>query len=103
MTNVTRETWQKVMALSSGLDLPLGPNATDRYLFDPKRMCFFLSRYKFAAKMLRRCHSIVDVGCGDGMGTVTYLSDTRASWAACATAASREAPAGTSTQVNVGW
>jgi 2-polyprenyl-3-methyl-5-hydroxy-6-metoxy-1,4-benzoquinol methylase len=66
------------MALSSGIDLPLGPNSTDRYLFDPKRFAFFLSRYKFAAKMLKGCHSIIDVGCGDGMGTLTYLSDTRA-------------------------
>ncbi|MGE3149320.1 MAG: class I SAM-dependent methyltransferase [Pseudorhodoplanes sp.] len=78
MTNVTRETWEKVMALSSGIDLRLGPNTTDRYLFDPKRLAFFLSRYKFAAKMLRRCRSIVDIGCGDGMGTLTYLYDTQA-------------------------
>lgn len=78
MTNVTRETWASVMALSSGLNLPLGPNSTDRYLFDPKRLAFFLSRYKFAAKMLSRCHSILDVGCGDGMGTLTFLYDTQA-------------------------
>lgn len=76
MSSVTRETWDQVMALSSGLNLSLGPNSTDRYLFDPKRLAFFLSRYKFAAKMLKRCRSIVDVGCGDGMGTLTYLSDT---------------------------
>src|SRR5262249_28282596 len=62
MTNVTRETWKKVMALSSGINLPLGPNSTDRYLSDPKRLAFFLSRYKFAAKMLKRCRSIADVG-----------------------------------------
>lgn len=78
MSNVTRETWGRVMELSSGIVLPLGPNATDRYLFDPKRLAFFLSRYKFSAKMLKRCDSIVDVGCGDGMGTLTYLFDTRA-------------------------
>lgn len=78
MSDVTRDTWNQVMAMSSGIDLLMGPNNTDRYLFDPKRLCFFLSRYKFAAKMLKRCHSIVDVGCGDGMGTITYLADTRA-------------------------
>lgn len=78
MANVTRETWDKVMALSSGINLPLGPNATDRYLFDPKRLAFFLSRYKFSAKMLKRCQSVIDVGCGEGMGTLTYLFDTQA-------------------------
>lgn len=78
MTNLTRETWARVMSQSSGLNLSLGPNSTDRYLFDPKRLAFFLSRYKFAAKMLARCSSILDVGCGDGMGTLTYLYDTQA-------------------------
>ncbi len=78
MSNLTKETWDEVMALSSGLNLLLGPNATDRYIFDPKRLCFFLSRYKFAAKMLKRCSIIVDVGCGDGMGTLTFAADTQA-------------------------
>ncbi|HEY7300071.1 MAG TPA: class I SAM-dependent methyltransferase [Xanthobacteraceae bacterium] len=78
MTSVTREAWEQVMALSSGINLPLGPNSTDRYLFDPKRLAFFLARYKFASKMLKRCKDIVDVGCGDGMGTLMYVSDTGA-------------------------
>lgn len=78
MKNLTKTTWDEVMALSSGLILPLGPNTIDRYIFDPKRLCFFLSRYKFAAKMLKSCHTIVDVGCGDGMGTLTFAVDTRA-------------------------
>ncbi len=76
--SVTRETWQKVTNLHSGLDLKLGPNATDRYLLDPKLLGFMLSRYKFAAKMLRGCRTILDVGCGDGMGTLTYTADTMA-------------------------
>lgn len=78
MENVTKETWNKVMALSSGLKLQLGPNTVDRYIFDPKRLAFFLSRYKFAAKILKRCNAIVDVGCGDGMGTLTFAADTKA-------------------------
>jgi len=78
MSNSTKKTWDEVMAISSKLNLLLGPNTTDRYIFDPKRLCFFLSRYKFAAKMLKRCNSIVDVGCGDGMGTLSFAVDTRA-------------------------
>lgn len=74
-----RAAWDDVMAMLTGHVLTMGPVTTDRFLFDPKRLCFFLSRYKFAAKMLRRCHRIVDVGCGDGFGTLTFLADTRAS------------------------
>ncbi|MEJ7692842.1 class I SAM-dependent methyltransferase [Daejeonella sp.] len=78
MSDLTKKTWDEVMALSSGLNLTLGPNTVDRYIYDPKRICFFLSRYKFAAKMLKNCRSIVDVGCGDGMGTLTFAVDTQA-------------------------
>jgi 2-polyprenyl-3-methyl-5-hydroxy-6-metoxy-1,4-benzoquinol methylase len=76
--SVTRKTWAEVRALETGAKISLGPNTADRYLTDPKRLAFFLSRYKFAAKMLRNCESILDVGCGDGFGTLTFLADTKA-------------------------
>lgn len=75
----TREAWDNVMALVSGHLLQMGPVTTERFLLDPKRMCFFLSRYKFAGKMLRSCTRIADIGCGDGMGTVTFLRESQAS------------------------
>lgn len=74
----TRDTWQKVMGSHTGTDLKWGPTNVDRFLFDPKRLAFFMARYKFAAKMLKDCRSIIDVGCGDGMGATTFLSDTYA-------------------------
>jgi cyclopropane fatty-acyl-phospholipid synthase-like methyltransferase len=78
MSNETRQAWEGVVALLSGQTLPLGPVTTDRYLGDPKRLCFFLSRYKFAGKMMKRCKRVVDIGCGDGMGTVSLITDTKA-------------------------
>jgi 2-polyprenyl-3-methyl-5-hydroxy-6-metoxy-1,4-benzoquinol methylase len=66
------------MALLSGLTLTLGPVTTDRYLGDPKRLCFLLSRYKFAGKMLKRCRRVADIGCGDGIGTASLVSETKA-------------------------
>ncbi len=79
MTSVlAKETWDNVMASHSSIALEWGPTNIDRFLGDPKRIAFFMSRYKFAGKMLRRCKSILDVGCGDGMGSVSFLSDTDA-------------------------
>src|SRR5688572_9470424 len=78
MSNETRQAWEGVVALLSGQTIPLGPVTTDRYLGDPKRLCFFLSRYKFAGKMMKRCKRVIDIGCGDGIGTVSLISDTRA-------------------------
>jgi cyclopropane fatty-acyl-phospholipid synthase-like methyltransferase len=36
---------------------------------DPRRMAFFLARYKFVAKMLHGKRSALEVGCGDAFGT----------------------------------
>lgn len=72
------EKWSEVMASHSGYPLVWGPTDVDRFIHDPKRIAFFMSRYKFAAKMLKDCASIIDVGCGSGMGTLTFLSDTGA-------------------------
>lgn len=76
--SVAAEKWSEVMASHSGYPLLWGPTDVDRFIHDPKRIAFFMSRYKFAAKMLRDCTSIIDVGCGSGMGTTTFLSDTQA-------------------------
>jgi len=73
-----REKWREVRAMDTLGSLTLGPNTFDRYIHDPKRIAFMLSRYKFAAKMLRDCDTIMDVGCGDGFGMLTLLNDTRA-------------------------
>jgi 2-polyprenyl-3-methyl-5-hydroxy-6-metoxy-1,4-benzoquinol methylase len=72
------EKWHDVMESHSRYPLLWGPTDVDRFILDPKRIAFFMARYKFAAKMLRDCSSIIDVGCGSGMGTLTYLSDTGA-------------------------
>jgi 2-polyprenyl-3-methyl-5-hydroxy-6-metoxy-1,4-benzoquinol methylase len=75
---MTRAAWDRVMDAHSGIALEWGPTNVDRFLLDPKRIAFFMSRYKFAAKMLHGCRDIIDVGCGDGMGTLALLSDTGA-------------------------
>ena len=36
---------------------------------DPRRMTFFLARYKFVAKILKGKQSALEVGCGDAFGT----------------------------------
>lgn len=76
--SLTAERWSEVMAQNTGVQLTLGPNTVGRYLLDPKRLGFMMARYKFAAKTLRDCGSIIDVGCGDGFGTLTFLEESKA-------------------------
>lgn len=72
------EQWQQVRRLDSKVKLTMGPNSVDRYLGDPKRYGFMLARYAVAAKIVKSCSTILDVGCGSGDGTLTFLSDTKA-------------------------
>ena len=78
MNQTARETWSSVMEKNVKVTLPLGPNTVDRYINDPKRLGFMMARYKCAAKLMSRCESILDVGCGDGFGTLTFLHETHA-------------------------
>lgn len=51
--------------IKSGL-AQFGPMSSYTWNTDPKRLLFVLSRYKFAAKVLEGCKSVIEVGCGDG-------------------------------------
>ena len=46
----------------------MGPTASHSWRSDPRRLLFFLSRYKFCAKMLAGKKNALEVGCGDGFG-----------------------------------
>lgn len=73
-----REQWAAVRALDGDTSLTLGPNSSNRTLHDPKRLAFYLYRYKIAAQFIADKTSILDVGCGDGLGCSLFLQDTRA-------------------------
>ena len=66
----TKKAWHKVTLLDHPEGFTMGPINAETWLRDPKHMGFMLSRYKFATKMMRRCTSIVEVGCGEGLGAM---------------------------------
>ena len=41
----------------------------ESYNNDPKRTLFTFARYKFAAKILENCNTVLEVGCGDAFAT----------------------------------
>ncbi len=73
MSAAAKKAWADTMATHSGVSVKWGPNNVDCLLSDTKRLAFLFSRYKFAAKMMHSCSNILDVGCGDGMGTLMFL------------------------------
>ena len=46
---------------------------------DPKRLAFVLSRYKFAAAMGSKNRTVLEMGCGEGIGS-TVLAETAVSY-----------------------
>jgi len=49
--------------------IELGPWTSYSLLYDPKHIGFVLARYKFCAKMFEGMDRVLEVGCGDGIGT----------------------------------
>lgn len=56
----------------------LGPWTSHIWRHDPRHMCFLLSRYKFVAKMLEGRERVLEVGCGDAVGTPIVLQTVKA-------------------------
>ena len=74
----SKEQWDRVTALNIEEAITLGPIYSEFLLSDPKCFGFVLARYKFAAKMLARKSSILEVGCGEGVGAMMMACETGA-------------------------
>jgi len=53
----------------------LGPYTSHMWRHDPRHLVFMLARYKFCAKMLSGKKRILEVGCGDSIGTPIVLQE----------------------------
>jgi len=51
----------------------LGPWTSHIWRTDPRHLGFLLARYKFVSKMLTGKNSVLEVGCGDAVGTPVVL------------------------------
>jgi 2-polyprenyl-3-methyl-5-hydroxy-6-metoxy-1,4-benzoquinol methylase len=76
--SLSHEAWQNVTRMDHPDGFMLGPINAETFLRDPKHMGFMLARYKFAAKMMRRCAAVLEVGCGEGLGALMLVRDTPA-------------------------
>lgn len=75
---LSKRAWQKVTRLPRAGGLTLGRYVAEKMVQDPKHVGFTLARYKFAAKMLRSCGRVIEVGCGEGLGGLMILAETNA-------------------------
>lgn len=53
----------------------LPPYAGNTWINDPRMLLFVLTRYKFCAKMLMGCPSLLEIGCGDSFHMPLLMQD----------------------------
>lgn len=79
MKKTEKTTWDETAALLGNNSLKWGNHWSFNFRNDPKRLAFVLSRYKFAAKMGAKGRSVLELGCGEGIGA-TVLGETASSY-----------------------
>lgn len=69
--------WQEVKDYIGSERVTLGPVTSYQLRNTPRRILFSLSHYKFAAKLLGEHKTILEVGCGEGLGTCLLAESAR--------------------------
>lgn len=62
--------WEKVRCHVGKEKIVLGPCTSDDLRSSPRRILFCLSRYKFAARIIGEGKNVLEIGCGEGLGTL---------------------------------
>jgi 2-polyprenyl-3-methyl-5-hydroxy-6-metoxy-1,4-benzoquinol methylase len=74
-----REVWEQTAEMLGNYAVTWSNHWSYNFRNDPKRLAFVLSRYKFASKMGSKNRSILELGCGEGIGA-TILAETASSY-----------------------
>lgn len=63
-----KEAWEQTAEMLGNYSVTWSDHWSYNFRNDPKRLAFVLARYKFAAKMGSSQRSILELGCGEGIG-----------------------------------
>jgi len=72
--NKEKEIWDQTADMLGSYSLKFSDHWSYNFRNDPKRLGFVLSRYKFAAKMGCKERTVLELGCGEGIGA-TILAE----------------------------
>jgi 2-polyprenyl-3-methyl-5-hydroxy-6-metoxy-1,4-benzoquinol methylase len=70
--------WAEAKAIMGSERVLLGPQASYQWLHDPKHLLFVLARYKHAARLIGSASTVLEVGCGEGIGARILAEGRRA-------------------------
>jgi 2-polyprenyl-3-methyl-5-hydroxy-6-metoxy-1,4-benzoquinol methylase len=74
-----KDLWEQTAEMLGNYSVTWSDHWSYNFRNDPKRLAFVLSRYKFAAKMGGKNRTILELGCGEGIGA-TILGETASSY-----------------------
>ena len=62
------DSWQEAKQIIGDTQITLGPQASDQWLNAPDHLAMVLSRYRAAAALIGNAQTVLEVGCGEGIG-----------------------------------
>ena len=68
--NDSKNLWLNIDNIIPFKNFSLGRYTTQALFDDPASISFISSRYKFCAKLLSNKKNLLEVGCGDGFGSI---------------------------------
>lgn len=77
--NNLRSKWLDVKDLHGDHQVRFGQHLSYQFQNSPRRILYMMSYYKFASKMIGKGKKVLDVGCGEGLGT--WLLACECGWA----------------------
>lgn len=77
--NKTKENQYNELLIDNNINgnVQLGLTTSHTYRYDPKRLTFLLSRYKFVSKMFEDYNEVLEVGSGDSFGSTLVANSTK--------------------------
>jgi 2-polyprenyl-3-methyl-5-hydroxy-6-metoxy-1,4-benzoquinol methylase len=72
-----KDLWSRVTDMLGNGSKRLGRHWSYNLRNDPKRLAFVLARYKFAARMASKNHSVLELGCSEGIGCPIVIENAR--------------------------
>ncbi len=69
MTQNYSNEWSEVKKLFDSSSISFGKRVSNLFYHSPCHLLYSMAHYKFTAKMIGKGKSVLDVGCGEGLGT----------------------------------
>ena len=66
--NADENRWDEVKRIIGGTRVTLGPQASDQWANAPEHLAMVLARYRAAAALIGDARTVLEVGCGEGIG-----------------------------------